>query len=399
MLKRLLFQLHKRIDDAIILQKLVPGYSERQKGNLWISWLLGLVVVPLVATLNLFTSLAARCCGGKSGLEPRGPESEAHHTALTDLYTVLSRTLRCRCHFVHLGLCSAPGVLGSTYSLFITHNLSTCMVRYVSEDPPYLKASRRISNHGGYINPTSPDTASPIGDSAPGPCSSIVSLPPGSTHRLQCETLIGTEFLVESLYPRCFPSSPSSPPADTPPIPPSYNPIPTLHDILVSCSQEGNITELLGEDRLRLAKKLAHWVLEYYGTPWLHSLDTQEIRFFTQHENDSSCANWTPYISASFMRTSSERRKYNNELYALGSVLLQLGLDKLPDYSLDNNWAQIIDIASHCLPSTLGWNYTRIVKKLLTEGAKGDRMEGEQIDDLAREIRLEIDKVLRLLSK
>jgi len=168
---------------------------------------------------------------------------------------------------------------------------------------------------------------------------------------------------------------------------PSGDPILTLHDILASI-------RLRDEDRLHLADKLARWVLQYYDTPWLRGLGAREIRFFTRHEDDTNYANWTPYISASFTRTLPECRKSNNELCALGSVLLQLGLNKLPDNFPDIDSEQNIKIAFHYLPRTLGMRYTRIVEKLLSEGAKGDRMEGEQIDSLTREITSKVDKIL-----
>jgi len=416
-LKLLLLDLQDHIDDAIMFQKLTPHYREWQKGNLWINWLHGLVVIPVV---NLLTSIVARCCGRQSGSQPstlpsKGPESEpstlrlrvpspeACPTTLADLYTVLSRELKCRCHLVHLGLCSAPvspsisgssshvpGDQRSICSLFITLDLSTCMDRYASEDPLYLMVSRQISGSGSYT-PTLPS----IGHSTT--CSRIITSPIGSKHCLRCETPARPEFVLESAHHPVCP-----PPTDLSPTPPPRNPILTLHDILESHSQKQKpecTIELRNEDRLRLAGTLTRWALQYYDTPWPRVLDTREIRFFTRHENDPNYANWTPYISASFTRTSPERPKYNSELCALGLVLLQLGLKKRPDYFPDNDWEQISKIASQSLPSTLGIKYTRIVEKLLIEGAKGDRMEEEQIDGLERDIRSKIDWILGFLSE
>ena len=392
-LRRLLLELEEHIDDAIILPKLTPHYSEWQKRNLWINWFRGLVIIPVA---NLFTSLIARCCGRQSGSEPstlhsRGPGSEACPTTLAHLYTALSRELNCPCHHAHLGLRDAPvnpSDQESICSLFITLDLSTCMDRYASQDPLYLTVSRNISSNESAMHPISTHTLSSIGHSAT--CSRIITSPIGSRHYLQCETPARIEFLLKSArHPACPPLT-------------DLSPILTLHDILESHSQNQRperTIELRNEDRLRLANTLARWALQYYHTPWPRVLDTREIRFFTRHENDLNYANWTPYISASFTGASPERPKYNSELCALGSVLLQLGLKKRPDYFPDNDWEKIIKIASQSLPSTLGIKYTRIVEKLLIEGAKRDRMEGEQIDGLEHDIRSKIDWILGFLSE
>ena len=376
---------------------------------MWISWLPGLLAISVAAMLNLFTSLIVRRSNKQSGSEPLTTPTIrcapapvlTHRTTFTDLYTVLSHKLKCRCHFVHLRLHSAPmsssesgfslsGLEnpGSICSLFITLDLRTSSY----EDPLYLKVSRLRSGNGSAMHPISAPPPSPTRHSAS--CSRIITEPVGSKHCLQCETPTRTEFLVESARHPAHSLSTNAPPS-----PPTYKPILTLRDILASDSQEGNTIILRDEDRLYLADKLVRWALQHYDTPWLHCLDTHEIRFFTRHENDPNYANWTPYISASFTRTPPGCRRYNDELRALGSVLLQLGLNKVPDYFPDNDWAQIIKIASHDLPSTLGMRYTRIVQKLLLEGAKGDRMEWERINDLESEAISIIQKTLGFLSE
>jgi len=425
-LESLLCSLREHINDAIKFQKLAPwptaasSYTERQEGNWWISWLSSLVLP--VALLKLFTSLIARCYSKQSGSQPltistvqpalapvvnlpsKKLKPETHRAPLTDLYTVLSHKLKCGCHFVHLGLRSAPvspsesGFSSSGLenpalicSLFVTLDLRTSMDSYVIEDPLYLKVLRHKSSNESASYPISTPPQSPTMPLTS--CSTIITSPVGSRHCLRCETPAQTEFLVQSARPPVC-----CPPANTLSNSPTYNPILTLRDILTSDSQEGNTIKLQDEDRLLLADKFVYWVTQYYDTPWLRDLDTHKIRFFTRYENDPKYANWTPYISASLRSTSLEPRKYNNELRALGLVLLQLGLNKLPDYFPDNDWAQIIEIASCDLPSTLGARYTHIVKKLLTEGGEGDRRGGKQIDDLAHEIRQRLAGVLHFLS-
>ncbi|PWW73721.1 hypothetical protein C7212DRAFT_365980 [Tuber magnatum] len=386
--KQLLNELQDFVNEAIDYQKLAqdiiaPGHGDQCDGNSWISLLFG-IFTALVAMLNTRSPSASA-----PPLPSQTPKSKTNRIALTDLYNVLSRELRCQCHIVHLGLCSAfvdpsesgssPNELGnpgSICSLFITRDLSAPKARYVSEDLLYLKASRHRSSDRSTLPPGFTLPSSPTGDSTY--CSRIITSPVSSKYCLQCEAPARTEFLIESAHNTC-------------------GSILTLHDILTSHSQNGGTVKPGVEDRHLLATKLVRSVLRRYDTPWLRDLNTQKICFFTRYEDNPNHANWTPYISASFGRAPLACGK-SNELYALGLVLLELGLDGRPGYFLGNDRARTTEIALRDLPRTLGRRYKIIVKKLLAEGEKADRMGRGQIDDLESEIISIIEWNLGILS-
>ncbi|CUS09923.1 unnamed protein product [Tuber aestivum] len=394
-LERLAGELKMHINDAITFRKSAPC-PRTAPGCSWISWLSGPAIAPAVILKNFFTSLIPSCYSEQSRSNPSTAstiqcalsKSETNPTTLTELYNVLSRELGCRCHFAHLGLCSASvdpsesgsslkelGSPGSICSLFVTLDLSTLMASYVDKDPLYFKISRPRSGDGNGAQPTSPLPQSPTGHSTS--CSRITTSPLGSKHSLRCEAPSRTKFLIESTRP---------PPAGAPSKSPTYKPVLTLRDILAPHFQEGN-TMSWEEDRLRLAAKLARWVRLHYDTPWLGDLDPQKICFFRRYENNPNYANWTPYISVSFERPSDPCGKNNGGLYALGLVLLELGLSKPPHHSPDDDdraWA--VRIASRDLLCTLGKRYQRIVEQLLAEGGEAGRMEGKQIDELESKI-------------
>ena len=308
---------------------------------------------------------------------------------LDRLYDILSREFGCRCHFIHLCLCSVSmGHLesvssprwsmspGSICSLFVTLNLKTLGDRYYAENPLHLTVSGFESSDIG-ATPSIP-TLTPSHTRCSPCCSEIVTSPIGSSHYLAHPDSTQTEFLLKSISPPAC-----SPNPDTLSNPPDLQPIVTLHELLESHSQWGSSVKLVERDRFLLAVKLAQWVLQHYGTSWLGDLDARDIRFFTRYEPDltRNYANWTPYISTAFNGLSNGHRQRNKELYDLGVVLLQLGLKEPLMYDLGNK-ADVVRASSRKLLTSLGRRYRDVVEKLLLEGERGDLVEEKIIKEL-----------------
>ncbi|RPA89070.1 hypothetical protein L873DRAFT_1849487 [Choiromyces venosus 120613-1] len=196
------------------------------------------------------------------------------------------------------------------------------------------------------------------------------------------------EFLVKSTSPPLC-----SPKTSTPSNPPMLQPILTLREILVSHSKGESSIKLWDKDRFLLAAKLGQWVLQHHDTPWLRDLDASEIRFFTRYESDSNYANWTPCLSTSFKRLSLAYGQRNKELYALGLVLLELGLKKSLAY-VPGDEAGVLRVASRDLLTSLGRRYRAIVEKLLKEGKSGDSIDEKLINGLENDIKFIEEKAL-----
>jgi len=328
---------------------------------------------------------------------------KSNRVILDHLYHTLSREVGCPCHFIHLCLRSVSVDLwdsilrwlmgpGSICSLFVTLNLKTSMdtYRHVDQHPLHLTVSGSGSgNMGGMPRacvPTPPHTGC-----SPPPCSNIVTSPVGSRHHLAHPDSTRTKFLLKSACPpACCPNS------GTLSNPPKLRPVVTLRELLESHSQKESCIKLVERDRFLLAAKLARWVLQHYGTPWLRGLNTCEIRFFTRYEPDLTCnyANWTPYISTTFNRSPPE---HDGGLYNLGLVLLELGLKEplTGAYDLRNS---VPKAALRRLLVSLGRSYTEVVEKLLSERRGADSIEEKLIKDLEQKINLIEEKALKVFS-
>ncbi|RPA92066.1 hypothetical protein L873DRAFT_1838521 [Choiromyces venosus 120613-1] len=332
-------------------------------------------------------------------------KSKQKRVILNTLYNVLSEDLVCRCHFVHLCLCSVPAAHsnhvsssrkpmdpGLICSFFITLDLKNSMDTYAGEDPLYLTASRRGFGNTSVMPPTPRLTPSPTGYSTS--CSKIITSPPGFRHHLVHSAPPPLEFLLESTKP---PSC--SPKTYTPSNPPTLQPILTLREILVSHFEGKSKIEL--EDRFFLAAKLGQWVLQHHDTPWLRDLDANEIRFFTRCESDSKYGNWTPYISTSFKELSYGYGQPNKEFYALGLVLLELGLEKPLVYVRGGgkDEARILRVGTRDLSKTLGRTYKSVVEKLLEKGKSGDSIDEKLISELENDMKFIKAKALDFLPE
>ena len=325
---------------------------------------------------------------------------KSNRVILDHLYHTLSREVGCPCHFIHLCLRSVSVGLwdsilrwlmgpGSICSLFVTLNLKTSMdiYRHVDQHPLHLTVSGSGSgNMGGMRVPTPPHTGC-----SPPPCSNIVTSPVGSRHHLAHPDSTRTKFLLRSARP-----PPCSPNSGTPSNPPELRPIVTLRELLEYHSQRDSCIKLVERDRFLLATKLARWVFQHYGTPWLRDLNACEIRFFTRYEPDLTCnyANWTPYISTTLNRPPPENDK---GLYNLGLVLLELGLKEpfTGAYDLRNS---VPKVALRRLSASLGRSYTEVVNKLLSEGRGSDSIEEKLIKDLENKINSIEEKALEFFS-
>ncbi|KAG0638883.1 hypothetical protein HOY80DRAFT_129246 [Tuber brumale] len=298
---------------------------------------------------------------------------------INDLYNLLSRELCCRCHLTHLSLCSVSADPSSTNpmdsicSFFVTLDLNTSMNTDAARNPLCLTASRPP-----VPTPTPPHTERPTG------CSRIITSAIPSKHSLVCQSLTRIEFLIKSTLPTPNPSThPNSPP------------ILTLRELLGSHSRGETSMKLGDRDRFLLAAKLAQWVLRCNGTHWLYDLDACKIRFFTRYESDLNCGNWTPYLSTSLNGPSPAHKQRGGGLYALGLVLLELGL-QVPFTDESQREAGAIKIALRELLTKygLGYRYQCIVKELLGGRSKEEKL----INDLEHWIKSK-EKVLEFLSE
>lgn len=314
---------------------------------------------------------------------------KSNRVILDHLYQTLSREVGCPCHFIHLCLRSVSAGLwdsilrwlvgpGSICSLFVTLDLGASMDTYNAEHPLHFIVSGSGSGDIGEMLQARMPTPSKTGCSPP--CSNIVTSPIGSRHHLVHREFTRTEFLLKSTTPpACSPNS------GTLSNPSNLRPIVTLRELLESHSQGESSVELVERDRLLLAAGLAQWVLQHYGTPWLHDLNSREIRFFTRYESDltRNYANWTPYISATFNRPPHEQ---SNGLYNLGLVLLELGLKEPLMYDLRSK-AKVPKVALRQLLTDIGRSYREVVDKLLSEGGSGDPIEEKLRKDLEGRIK------------
>jgi len=325
---------------------------------------------------------------------------KSNRVILDHLYHTLSREVGCPCHFIHLCLRSVSMGLwdsillwlmgpGSICSLFVTLDLKTSMDTYVAQHPLHLTVSGSGSGNMDGIFRARMPTPSHTGCSPP--CSNIVTSPIGSRHHLAHPDSTRAEFLLKSAHPpACSPNS------NILSNPPNLQPIVTLRELLEFHSRRHSRIKLVERDRFLLAAKLARWVLQYYGTPWLRDLNACEIRFFTRYESDLTCnyADWTPYISTTFNRPPPE---HNKGLYNLGLVLLELGLKEplVGTYDLRNNAPKV---ALRRLSASLGRSYTEVVDKLLSEGKGADPIEEELIKYLEKKINSIEEKALEVFS-
>ncbi|KAG0138451.1 hypothetical protein HOY82DRAFT_582571 [Tuber indicum] len=307
-------------------------------------------------------------------------KSKQNHV-INDLYNLLSRELDCECHFTHLSLCSVSAdpssvrPMDSICSFFVTLDLNTCMDTYAAGHPLGLTASRPLTP-----TPTPPHTENPTG------CSTIITSPVGSQHLLVCQSRTRIEFLLKSTCP-----SVGSPSANARS---KAQPILTLRKLLGSHSRGETSMKLGDRDRLLLAAKLAQWALQYNDTHWLYDLDACKIRFFTRYESDLNCGSWTPYLSTALNGPSPAHNERGGGLYALGLVLLELGLQGPLIDVLQSKAAIRTALRKLLTKFGLGYRYRCIVKELL-EGRSREKL----INDLEHWIISIEEKYLKYLTE
>lgn len=128
-------------------------------------------------------------------------------------------------------------------------------------------------------------------------------------------------------------------------------------------SRSGEIRSL---DRFLIAAKLAHSLLHFYSSPWVRDWSLRTIHFFEKHEQpDTSPGCWTPHLALPptpfSVRQLGDR---NQEIYLLGIMLLQLGRKHL-EFSDAENEELTFRKALGDLGQEMGLKYKAFVENCL----------------------------------
>lgn len=135
----------------------------------------------------------------------------------------------------------------------------------------------------------------------------------------------------------------------------------SLEDLVVSRS-----TDIWSLDRFLIAAKLAHSLLHFYSSPWVRDWSLRTIHFFEKHEQpDTSPGCWTPHLAltanSSGVRQLGDR---NQEIYSLGIMLLQLGRKRM-EFSDGENEVLRFRKALSDLGQEMGLKYKAFVENCL----------------------------------
>lgn len=245
------------------------------------------------------------------------------HQASQNLHRMISTSLSCDCHIVHLCLERQPkettpiedpkGKLPQSHVTEpeprFSFRLSTCGGIRVS-----IASSRAIHLAFTKRRPQSSDalTVSPESVAPTPPFCQLAQNDGFERYLPDTATSCASGFLLQRVTaPVGWAKSSNST---------------SLEDLVVSRS-----AEIRSLDRFLIAAKLAHSLLHYYSSPWVRDWSLRTIHFFEKHEKpDTTPGRWTPHLALthnpSGVRQLGDR---NQEIYLLGIMLLQLGRKRL----------------------------------------------------------------------
>lgn len=161
----------------------------------------------------------------------------------------------------------------------------------------------------------------------------------------------------------------------------------SLEDLVVSRS-----AEIRSLDRFLLAAKLAHSLLHFYSSPWVRDWSLRTIHFFEKQEQpDTTPGRWTPHLAlAANFPGARKLEDRNQEIYLLGLMLLQLGRKKSLEFSDAEKHELTLQKALGDLCQEMGLKYKAFVQNCLSSWSdrSADLMGGKNLDLFLSQVRV-----------
>ncbi|KAF8537771.1 hypothetical protein BDD12DRAFT_806690 [Trichophaea hybrida] len=147
-------------------------------------------------------------------------------------------------------------------------------------------------------------------------------------------------------------------------------------------------------DRYQIAASLASFVLSFYSSPWVQDLTLETVQLLDKAAESTSL--WTPHIPVKFSSDHHQFGTRNKEMYALGLILLQLGLGRRLCNIHGEKERVLLDIALNEAIRKVGRRYKKVVENCLFKWSDMnlDLME----EGHAAEFRTDIEVLERLVA-
>lgn len=126
-------------------------------------------------------------------------------------------------------------------------------------------------------------------------------------------------------------------------------------------------TELRSFDRFLVAANLAYSLVHFYSSPWVRDWSLQTIHYFEKQESTSTLGLWTPHLSLKC--DNHDIRQFgvkNREIHSLGLILLQLGGKKRLEILQGEEEELVLEKALEDLCREMGPKYMTFVRNCLS---------------------------------
>lgn len=289
----------------------------------------------------------------------RGENTRVIQQASQNLHRMISSSLSCDCHIVHLCLQRQPketalvkdpkGKLpqppakeNETRFSFQLSSCSGIRVSIASRRAIHLVFTTRTPRYGDAMN------ASIVEIVAPTPTFCQLAQNDGYERFLpDTSASCASGFLLQRV------TAPMGWAKSASPI--------SLEDLVISRS-----AEIRSLDRLLIAAKLAHSLVHFYSSPWVRDWSLRTIHFFEKHEPDTAPGRWTPHLALTAKSHNARQLgDQNQEIYLLGLMLLQLGRKKCLEYSDAESRELTLQKALGDLCQEMGLKYKAFVQNCL----------------------------------